>query len=201
VPTDVPTAKNNIYIHIYNWSDCIFKDALAARVSDVFLNIAPRSKSMSPSWGASDRSLRARSPDFYTTREGSSGCIEVYASCVKAAFSLLTTSSSGYIEVYIVTLFLLMYSLSKYCKHEFMSQPLVSRLLLYSMMSLFMLHGHLESQDASQRLRLLHQLHFNLIKSCFCQFDVSEWKLSPTHFNPRKSINVPNDEFTSINSL
>jgi len=38
----------------------------------------------------------------------SSGCIEVYASCVKAALSLLTTrgDSSGCKEVYIMTLFL-----------------------------------------------------------------------------------------------
>jgi len=39
----------------------------------------------------------------------------------------------------------LMYSLSKHCKHEFMSQSLVSSLLLYSMMSSFIHYGHLES--------------------------------------------------------
>jgi len=45
------------------------------------------------------------------TRGDSSGCIEVYASCVKAAFSLLATRVSGCIEVYLMTP-LLMYSLS-----------------------------------------------------------------------------------------
>jgi len=47
--------------------------------------------------------------------------------------------SSGCIEVYIVTT-----SLSKHCQHEFMSQSLVSSLLLDSMMSSFILYGHLE---------------------------------------------------------
>jgi len=69
----------------------------------------------------------------------SSGCIEVYASCVKAAFSLLTTRGRLlwlYRSLYNDSTPLLMYSLSKHCKHEFMSQSLVSS-LLYSMMSSF----------------------------------------------------------------
>jgi len=68
------------------------------------------------------------------------GCIEVYASCIKSALSLLATRGwllRLYRGLYNDSTSLLMYSLSKRCKYEFMSQSLVSSLLLYSMMSSF----------------------------------------------------------------
>jgi len=85
----------------------------------------------------------------------SSGCIEVYASCVNAAFSLLTTRGLLWLyrSLYNDSTSLLMFSLSKHCKHEFMSQSLVSSLLLYSLMSSFILFGHLESHRTWSRGR------------------------------------------------
>jgi len=69
---------------------------------------------------------------YWRLSTDSSGCIEVYASCVKL-HSLSWPpggDSSGCIEVYVnYCISLLIYSLGKYCKHEFMSPFLVSCLL------------------------------------------------------------------------
>jgi len=69
----------------------------------------------------SSEKWRGRKSALSSLGGDSSACIEVYVSCVKAAFSQLTTRGRLfwlYRSLYNDSTSLLIYSLSKHCKHE-----------------------------------------------------------------------------------